>query len=83
MWTDGRAPKAIVEAEGLVQVTDASAIEAAAKQVIEANPKQLESYRAGKVQLFGFFVGQTLKATGGKANPEMVNEVLKKLLGGN
>jgi aspartyl-tRNA(Asn)/glutamyl-tRNA(Gln) amidotransferase subunit B len=77
---DARSPRAIVEAEGLVQVTDAGAIEAACRAAVEANAKQAAQYRAGQTKMLGFFVGQVMKATQGKANPAMVNEVLKRLL---
>jgi aspartyl-tRNA(Asn)/glutamyl-tRNA(Gln) amidotransferase subunit B len=76
----GDDPAAIVAREGLTQVTDAGAIEAAARAVVEANPRQAEQYRAGNGKMLGFFVGQVMKATGGKANPGAVNEVLKRLL---
>jgi aspartyl-tRNA(Asn)/glutamyl-tRNA(Gln) amidotransferase subunit B len=81
MWSSGKSAKQIVEEEGLVQVTDTAAIEAACKAVVDANPKQAEAYRGGKANLLGFFVGQVMKATQGKANPEQVNVVLKRLLG--
>jgi aspartyl-tRNA(Asn)/glutamyl-tRNA(Gln) amidotransferase subunit B len=80
MWTSGGSPKAIVAAEGLTQVTDESAIEAACKAAVEANPKQVAGYKSGKTNLLGFFVGQVMKATGGRANPELVNAKLKALL---
>jgi aspartyl-tRNA(Asn)/glutamyl-tRNA(Gln) amidotransferase subunit B len=80
MWSTGRGARAIVEAEGLVQVTDEGAIEEACRKVLDANPKQVEKYRAGGDKLIGFFVGQVMKETRGKANPELVNRVLKKLL---
>ena len=80
-WTSRDAPAAIVEREGLRQVSDAGAIEAIAAQVIAANPKQVEQYRAGKTGLLGFFVGQVMKASGGKANPQLASEAVKKLLG--
>ncbi len=82
MIAGGGDPAAIVEREGLVQVTDTAAIEAAAREVIAKNPKQAEQYRAGKTNMLGFFVGQVMKATGGKANPQAVNEVLRRLLEG-
>ncbi|MFI4868467.1 MAG: Asp-tRNA(Asn)/Glu-tRNA(Gln) amidotransferase subunit GatB [Steroidobacterales bacterium] len=82
MWTEGREADAIIEARGLRQITDESAIEAAIDAVIAANPTQLAQYRSGKDKLFGFFVGQTMKATQGKANPARLNELLKKKLGG-
>jgi aspartyl-tRNA(Asn)/glutamyl-tRNA(Gln) amidotransferase subunit B len=62
-------------------VTDTGAIEKAIDEVIAKNPAQLDQYRAGKTKVFGFFVGQVMKATSGKANPELVNELLKKKLG--
>jgi len=80
MWQSGKQPKEIVEEKGLVQITDTGELEKIVEGVLEANQKQLEQYRAGKDQLFGFFVGQTMKATGGKANPKIVNELLKKKL---
>jgi aspartyl-tRNA(Asn)/glutamyl-tRNA(Gln) amidotransferase subunit B len=81
MYKTGRDPAAIVQAQGLVQVTDTGAIEKAIDEVIAKNPAQLDQYRAGKTKVFGFFVGQVMKATSGKANPELVNELLKKKLG--
>jgi len=80
MWASGRGAKEIVAAEGLTQVTDTGAIEAACRAAIDGNPKQADGYRSGKVQLLGFFVGQVMKATQGKANPELVNQILKDLL---
>jgi len=80
MMETGRAPDEIVEAEGLRQVTDTSAIEAIVRGVIEANPVQVSGYRSGKVGLKGFLVGQVMKQSGGKANPGLVNELLDRLL---
>ncbi len=80
MRETGRAPREIVEAEGLTQVTDVAAIEAACRAVVDANPKQVAQYKGGNPKILGFFVGQVMKATQGKANPEMVNEILRKLL---
>ncbi len=82
MWDEGSDPEAIIESRGLRQITDAGAIEKAIAGVMAANPVQLADYRAGKDKLFGFFVGQVMKATGGKANPGQVNALLKKLLAG-
>jgi len=82
MWTENKPADAIIEAKGLRQITDAGAIEKAIRDVMAANPGQLAGYRAGKDKLFGFFVGQVMKATGGKANPAQVNDLLKKLLAG-
>ncbi len=80
MWTDPAPPRQIVEQAGLVQVTDEGAIEALVRAVIAANPKQTADYRGGKQHLLGYFVGQVMKQSGGKANPELANRVLKKLL---
>ena len=80
MWDSGKSAKQIVEEEGLVQVTDTGAIEKAIDEVLAANSDKLAEYRSGKDKLFGFFVGQVMKATGGKANPALLNELLKKKL---
>ena len=82
MWTERKDADAIIDAKGLRQITDAGAIEKVIAAVMAENPRQLADYRAGKDKLFGFFVGQVMKATGGKANPGQVNELLKKLLAG-
>jgi aspartyl-tRNA(Asn)/glutamyl-tRNA(Gln) amidotransferase subunit B len=82
MWEQGKEADAIIGAQGLKQITDESAIEQAIDAVMAANPGQLADYRAGKDKLFGFFVGQAMKATQGKANPARLNELLKKKLGG-
>jgi aspartyl-tRNA(Asn)/glutamyl-tRNA(Gln) amidotransferase subunit B len=82
MWSEGKAADAIIEAKGLRQITDTGAIESVIDAVIAANPKQLADYRSGKDKLFGFFVGQVQKATGGKANPAQLNDLLKAKLGG-
>jgi aspartyl-tRNA(Asn)/glutamyl-tRNA(Gln) amidotransferase subunit B len=75
-----RAPADVVAELGMQQVSDAGEIEAVCRRVLEASPKQAADLRAGKASLMGFFVGQVMKATGGSANPKVVNEVLKKLL---
>ena len=82
LWAGEGDADAIIEARGLRQITDTGSVEAVVREVIASNPQQLEQYRAGKDKLFGFFVGQVMKATGGKANPALVNELLKKLLAG-
>jgi aspartyl-tRNA(Asn)/glutamyl-tRNA(Gln) amidotransferase subunit B len=82
MWSERKSADEIIEARGLKQITDSSAIEGVIDAVIAANPKQLADYRSGKDKLFGFFVGQVMKATGGKANPAQLNELLKVKLGG-
>ena len=74
------SPRAIVEREGLTQVTDAGAIEKVCREIVDANPKQVAQYKGGNPKIIGFFVGQVMKATQGKANPEMVNEILKRLM---
>jgi aspartyl-tRNA(Asn)/glutamyl-tRNA(Gln) amidotransferase subunit B len=76
-----RAPSDVVAELGIEQVSDAGAIEAIVRRVVEANPKQAEQIRAGKLGLMGFFVGQVMKETKGSANPQIVNETLKKVLG--
>ncbi|MBW4035832.1 MAG: Asp-tRNA(Asn)/Glu-tRNA(Gln) amidotransferase subunit GatB [Proteobacteria bacterium] len=81
MVETGEAPGAIVEARGLRQVTDTGAIDAAIDQVIAANPDKLAEYQSGKDKLFGFFVGQVMKAMAGKGNPALVNEALKQKIG--
>ena len=80
MLETGDAASVIVDREGLKQTSDTSAIEAVIAEVLAKNPGQLEQYRAGKEALFGFFVGQTMKAMAGKANPQVVNDLLKKAL---
>ena len=80
MWAGEGSADEIIEAKGLQQITDSSAIEEIVDAVIAANPAQVEQYRAGKDKLLGFFVGQVMKETGGKANPGQVNEVLKRRL---
>ena len=80
MYSTGKEAADIVEEKGLKQVTDTGAIEAIIDKVIEANPDNVEKYRGGKDKLLGFFVGQVMKETGGKANPKIVNELLKKKL---
>jgi aspartyl-tRNA(Asn)/glutamyl-tRNA(Gln) amidotransferase subunit B len=76
----GEEPTAVVKRLGLVQISDEAALEALIDKVKAANPKQLADYRSGKDKLFGFFVGQAMKATQGKANPAQLNELLKKKL---
>jgi aspartyl-tRNA(Asn)/glutamyl-tRNA(Gln) amidotransferase subunit B len=80
MMETGDSPDTIVEARGLRQVTDTGAIDAAVAAVLAANADKLVEYRAGKEKLFGFFVGQVMKATGGKGNPALVNEALRRAL---
>ncbi|MGH8494808.1 MAG: Asp-tRNA(Asn)/Glu-tRNA(Gln) amidotransferase subunit GatB [Gammaproteobacteria bacterium] len=80
MWAGEGEADAIIEARGLRQITDTGALEPIIERVLAENPLQLEQYRAGKDRLFGFFVGQVMKATQGKANPAQVNELLKRKL---
>ena len=82
MLSSGADPAAIVEAKGLRQVTDSSAIEAAIDAVLTAQADKVAEYRAGRDKLYGFFVGQIMRATQGKANPTLVNQLLKKKLAG-
>jgi aspartyl-tRNA(Asn)/glutamyl-tRNA(Gln) amidotransferase subunit B len=81
MWETGDTPSAIIEREGLKQITDTGTLEKIADEVIAANPKQLEQFRSGKTTVLGFFVGQVMKASRGQANPATVNEVLRRKLG--
>lgn len=83
MWAGEGGADAIIEAKALRQITDRAAIEIIVDGVIAANPDQVEQYRAGKDKLLGYFVGQVMKETGGKANPAQVNEVLKRRLSEN
>jgi aspartyl-tRNA(Asn)/glutamyl-tRNA(Gln) amidotransferase subunit B len=82
MWSERVDADSIIAAKGLRQITDTGAIERVIAGVMAANPAQLADYRSGKDKLFGFFVGQVMKATGGKANPARVNELLKRMLAG-
>ncbi len=79
-WNTGDSIDSIIEAKGLKQVSDTGALEKAVEAVIAANPGQAAEFRAGKDKLLGFFVGQAMKATGGKANPAMLQEIVKKKL---
>lgn len=80
MWNSKKSPDEIIEEKGLKQVTDSSEIEKVINQVLAQNQSQLEQYKSGKVKLFGFFVGQVMKASRGKANPEQVNKLLEERL---
>jgi aspartyl-tRNA(Asn)/glutamyl-tRNA(Gln) amidotransferase subunit B len=82
LLTQGGSPKALVEAKGLTQISDTSAIEAMIDEVLAANPTELEQYRNGKNKLQGFFVGQVMKKTGGRADPKLTNQLLMKKLQG-
>ncbi len=80
MYKTGKDAETVVQEQGLVQVSDSGAIEQIIADVIKANPSQAADYKAGKEKLFGFFVGQVMKASKGKANPDLVNQLLKKKL---
>ena len=82
MVATGKSAAAIVEERGLRQVTDTGAIENAIAGVLAAHADKVAEYRSGKEKLFGFFVGQVMKATAGKANPVLLNELLRKNLAG-
>jgi aspartyl-tRNA(Asn)/glutamyl-tRNA(Gln) amidotransferase subunit B len=80
MFNDGRSAQQIVEQEGLARIDDQDAIVGAVRGVLDANPAAVTQFRSGKQQTFGFLVGQVMKATKGKANPALVNEVLRRML---
>ena len=80
MWSQGKKADEIIEAKGLKQITDASAIEAMVDEIIASSAQQVEQYRAGKRKVFGYFVGQVMKRSKGKANPKKVNEILQRKL---
>ena len=80
MWSTGGDPETIVKEKGLTQITDTSAIEKIIDELIAKHPAELEQYRSGKEKVFGFFVGQAMKATKGQASPAVVNDLLKKKL---
>ena len=82
MYKTGKAPQDVIAEKGMVQITDEGALGAVIQKIIDASPNQIKDYRGGKDKLFGFFVGQVMKATQGKANPQLVNELLKKMLAG-
>src|SRR5581483_3506805 len=81
MFAGGEAPSAIMEREGLKQISDTGALEKTIGEVIDNNPKQVEQYRGGKTTVINFLVGQVMKATRGQANVAAVTELLKKKLG--
>ena len=83
MIESDRDPDDLIKEKGLVQVTDEGAIRAVVESVVAANPQQAADYRAGRSQALGWFVGQVMKASGGKANPAIVNRLLKERLGLN
>jgi aspartyl-tRNA(Asn)/glutamyl-tRNA(Gln) amidotransferase subunit B len=80
MYKTGKGAREIVQEQGLVQITDQTAVEQAVTEVLKTHPQEVEAYRNGREKLFGFFVGQVMKATQGKANPQLVNDILKRYL---
>ncbi len=82
LLSEGGSAKELVERKGLIQISDTDALEAIIEQVVIANPKELEQYRNGKTKLMGFFVGQVIKQTGGRADPKLTNQLLAKKLNG-
>jgi aspartyl-tRNA(Asn)/glutamyl-tRNA(Gln) amidotransferase subunit B len=82
MWNDRLEADALIEARGLRQISDASVVEQLVEKVLSANAQQVADYRAGRQKAFNSLVGQVMKASGGKANPAQVNEILRRKLGG-
>ena len=80
MYTTGESPRGLVEKEGLTQITDRKALEEVSRRILDENPTQVEQYRKGKTKVLGWLVGQVMKATRGKASPNLVGEVLRELL---
>ena len=80
MIEEGTKASDIVEKKGLSQITDVNAIRKLVEEVVNNNPNQVEQYKSGKTNILGFFVGQVMKATKGRANPKTVNEILLELL---
>ena len=83
MWKTSKAPQEIVKEKGMSQISDPTVIEAIIDQILVANESQVNDYRSGKTKLFGFFVGQIMKASKGQANPDLVNQMLLKKLQGS
>ena len=80
MLATGNMPEAIIKEKGLAQISDTSALESLAREIINANPKEAADYRGGKTKVMGFFVGQLMKQTKGQANPQLANEIFQRLL---
>ena len=80
MVATGRDPEAIIKEKGLAQISDASALESLAREIINANPQEVANYKAGKTKVMGFFVGQLMKKTKGQANPQLANEIFQSAL---
>ena len=81
MVASGRNPEAIIQEQGLAQISDTGALEALAREIISANPREAADYRAGKSKILGFFVGQLMRRTKGQANPQLANEIFKRCSG--
>ena len=82
MVETGKMPEAIVLEQGLVQVSDSGELENAVQAVLDANPQMVEDFRSGKDKVFGFLMGQVMKSTKGKGNPQLLNDILRKKLAG-
>ena len=82
MVNTGENPKKIIETKGMKQQSDPKELEKIINKILTSNKDKVDQYKAGKEKLFGFFVGQVMKSSGGKANPQLTNEILKKLLKG-
>ena len=80
IWNTGKNPEKIIKSKGLEQISDEEELESIAQSVLDKNSSQVEAYKSGKDKLFGYFVGQVMKETQGKANPASINEILKRLL---
>ena len=80
MAETGKAPAQVIEEQGLVQISDTGELEGVVDGILAEHPDDVAEYRAGKTKLLGFFMGQVMRATQGKANPKMVNELLRKKL---
>jgi len=83
MWASGEDAARIVEREGLTQLSDSGALETIVAQIVTASPEQAGSYRSGKTAALGWFVGQVMRKTGGRANPQLVNALLRQALEGD
>jgi aspartyl-tRNA(Asn)/glutamyl-tRNA(Gln) amidotransferase subunit B len=81
MFASSKGPRQVMAEKGLEQINDPATIASAARDIISANPKQTAQYRSGKTATLGWFVGQVMKSTRGQANPQMVQEILRKELG--
>ena len=79
-YATGESPNSIIESKGLKQITDAAELESMLKKIVDDNPEQVAQFQAGKDKLFGYFVGQAMKETKGKGNPEIINKILRELL---